>query len=338
MNFSFINEIILAAVLGFTQAVTEFLPISSTAHIRIASSILTQGRDIGLTGSNILQLGTILAVISYFYKDLVTYFSRSIQIIKSHEVWNQFWKHAIFWWNYPSIEEISAHKEIDEHLKEIENEPNFATDIAICQIVVGTLPIVIIGALLAGFASLDGNRSLEGVATFLLIGSILMSLAEWAYIKSKTYVKTRVISKGEVILIGLFQSLAIFPGISRSGATISGALFLGRDRKDSVRFSFLLSIPAIIIAGLLDSFKFIRELIANNFSNLVPEARSWTGSQVSLSLLSIAVGVFVSYIIGLVVLKWLIKYLGNNTFKWFVVYRVALAISLFVTIWLGYIS
>lgn len=338
MNFSFVNEIILAAVLGLTQAITEFLPISSTAHIRIVSSILTQGRDIGLTGSNILQLGTILAVISYFYKDLSTYFLRSIEIIKSHDSWNQFWKHAIFWWKYPSIEEISAHKEIDEKLKEMENEPNFTTDIAISQIIVGTIPIIIIGGLLSGFASQNGNRSLEGIATFLLIGSILMGLAEWAYTKSKTYVKTRVISKGEVILIGLFQSLAIFPGISRSGATISGALFLGRDRKDSVRFSFLLSIPAIIIAGLLDGIKFLRELISTRFENLLPEAKSWTIDQVSLSLLSIAVGVLVSYVIGLVVLKWLIKYLGDHTFKWFVVYRVVLAISLFVTIWLGYIS
>jgi len=338
MNFSFLNEIILTVVLGIVQGITEFLPISSTAHLRIASSILTQGRDVGLMSSNILQFGTILAVIVYFWKDLHSYFARTVEVIKSQTSWHKFWGHAIFWWNYPPIEEISKNPELDQHLLEIEKDKDFATDIAISQIVVGTLPILVVGALLYGFSSENSNRTLEGIATFLLIGSILMGLAEWAYTKSKSYEKTRIISKGEVILIGLFQSLAIFPGISRSGATISGALFLGRDRKDSVRFSFLLSIPAILIAGSLDFFKFIREIIATKSEFILPQARNWTDKEVSLSLLSVGIGVLFAFIFGLLFLKWLIKYLGNHTFKWFIVYRVVLAVSLIITIWLGYIS
>lgn len=338
MSFSFINEIILSVVLGVMQGITEFLPISSTAHLRITASILTKGADIGLMTNNILQFGTILAVISYFWKDLYSYFARFIEIIKSHQAWNQFWKHAIFWWQYPSVEEIEAKKEIDEHLLTIEKEPNFETDIAISQIVVGTLPIIVVGALLYGFASENSNRTLAGIATFLLIGSILMSFAEWSYTKSKNYKKTRIITKAEVILIGLFQSLAIFPGISRSGATISGALFLGRNRKESVRFSFLLSIPAILIAGLLDLFKFAKDLIVTKSTSVLPESINWTSTEVSLSLLGMAVGVLVSYVVGLIALRWLIKYLGSHTFKWFVVYRVVLAVTLFVSVWLGYIN
>jgi len=134
----------------------------------------------------------------------------------------------------------------------------------------------------------------------------------------------------------LFQSLAIFPGISRSGATISGALFLGRNRKESVRFSFLLSLPAIILAGTADLLKLIWDIFRGKIdASLLPKSTNWSNEEILLSLTSIFISFVVAYLVGLGALRWLINFLSKNTFRWFIVYRVLVGLFILISFWLG---
>jgi undecaprenyl pyrophosphate phosphatase UppP len=123
MDFSVINEFLLAIFLGLTQGVTEFLPISSTAHVRIVSALTTNGRDIGLAATNLLQFGTVLAIINYFWRDLKVYFERFKEVILNPKEAKIFLDNFGFWWNYPSVEDLTIDKRFDEKIKQIETEP-----------------------------------------------------------------------------------------------------------------------------------------------------------------------------------------------------------------------
>ncbi|MEI6728816.1 MAG: undecaprenyl-diphosphate phosphatase [bacterium] len=335
MSFSFLNEIILAVILGVTQGVTEFLPISSTAHLIIVSKLLTNGRDFGLIASNVIQFGTILAVIQYFWKDLSKYFARVLEILFKKNRWPEFWANVKLWWTYPTPEEILETPELEAELAKLDNNKNFQTDVEIAQIALGTVPVVILGAILYSFAESPSNRTLFGIASFLLAGSVLMFLAERLHTSAQKFTKSKVISRGESLLVGMFQALAIFPGMSRSGSTISGALFLGRPRPVSVRFSFLLSIPAIVLAGSLDFVKLLLNILKNGTTSVLPQSSAWTADKVDLSLLSVFIAFVVSYLVGLICLRWLIKFLGNHTFNIFIYYRVIVAVIIFVMVFLG---
>ena len=335
MTFSVLNEIILAIILGITQGVTEFLPISSTAHLLIVSKLMTGGRDFGLIASNVIQFGTVLAVIQYFRKDLSKYFTRAKQILFNKSKWVEFWVNLRLWWTYPTPEEIEQNPELGKVFSSLDDNKDFQTDVEIAQITVGTVPVVILGAMLYSFAESPNNRTLLGIASFLIAGSILMFLAERLHKSAQKFAKSKVISRGESLLVGLFQALAIFPGMSRSGSTISGALFLGRPRPVSVRFSFLLSIPAIVLAGTLDLIKLLLNIVSNGTTSLLPESTGWTTDKVDLSLVSVLIAFLVSYLVGLLCLKWLIKFLGKYTFNIFIYYRIIVAVVIFVLVFLG---
>lgn len=321
MNFSFLNEVLLSALLGFVQGIAEFLPISSTAHLRVLSSVLLNGRDIGLVTSNIIQFGTTIAIIQYFWSDLSKYFYRSLEILKSPQIREGFVEHAKSWWN-------GSYKENSLSAKNL-------VDIEILQIILGSIPILILGFTLRNFA--EQYRGLSDIAYLLIAGSGLMWLAEYIHTKVKQHPevnedkKSTIFTKGEVLLVGLFQFLAIFPGISRSGATTSGALIVGRPRKEAVRFSFLLSIPALIAASLYDLLKAILEIINGNIT-LLPEARNWGVTNVNISLFSLAISFILSYVVGLVCLSWLINFLSRKTFFPFIYYRLGLAFLLLVLV------
>ena len=134
---------------------------------------------------------------------------------------------------------------------------------------------------------------------------------------------------GEVILVGIFQSLAIFPGMSRSGSILAGSLFLGRDRAESVRFAFLLSIPAIFLSGIWDMVKMILDLFTGKIT-LLPSVNFASGLEVKLSLLTVVVSFVFSYFAGLLSLKWLLKFLSSNTNSRFIIYRLILGLCLII--------
>ncbi len=321
MNFSFLNEVVLSALLGIVQGVAEFLPISSTAHLRLLSSALLGGRDIGLVTSNIIQFGTTIAIIQYFWADLSKYFYRCLDILKHPETRERFVEHARSWWN-------GSYKQSHLSAKNL-------VDIEILQIILGSIPILILGFTLRNFA--EQYRSLSDIAYFLIVGSGLMWLAEYIHTQVKQHPevnedkKSVIFTKGEVLLVGLFQFLAIFPGISRSGATTSGALIVGRPRKEAVRFSFLLSIPALIAASLYDLLKAVSEIFKGQIT-LLPSDSNWTAGNVNISLFSLFISFVLSYIVGWFCLSWLINFLSRKTFFPFIYYRLGLAFVLLVLV------
>ena len=315
MDFSILSELVVAILTGIIQGATEFLPVSSTAHVRLVSSIIASGRDIGISSSNIIQLGTLVAVVQYFWQDLKQYASRLKKVALVGPIRQDFITNAATWLaggnNY-------AGKEMDAR-----------TDITLTQLAVGTVPILIFGLLLTNFAG--ANRSLENIAWYLVAGSLLMAYGEFIHARiAKNYHQSKppIMTVGEVVLVGLYQSLAIFPGISRSGATIAGALMLGRSRKESVRFSFLLSLPAVLLAGIAGVFSFITDL-TNNY-NFAPSSAQWTDMTINLSLISLAVAAGCAYYVGYKCLVWLIRYLSNHPTRNFIYYRLGLALLILV--------
>jgi undecaprenyl-diphosphatase len=323
MDFSIINEIILAIVLGIVQGITEFFPISSTAHIFLVSEFLTNGRDIGIQATNILQLGTVFAVMFYFWSDIQVYWSRLLDIISNTTKREIFLTNLLTWWNYPSPEIAAQNQELDNQLKSIEADRQFQIDVELAQIIIATIPIVLFGIFLTGIA--DQNRNISSIAIFMIVGSVLMGVAELANSKARKFARSRIVSKEETILVGLFQVLAILPGMSRSGSTISGALFTGRERSQAVRFSFLISIPALLIAGLVGVLKLIDNILQVGLSSLIPSSNGWTDSTITLSLAASLIGLITSFIFGYLALRWLIAYLSRNSFTIFIIYRLLLA-------------
>jgi undecaprenyl-diphosphatase len=186
------------------------------------------------------------------------------------------------------------------------------------------------------------------LGVFLAAGGALMAFADFWYARGKEK-KMMLASQGagseetitdkefqkesyyfniyEVLVIGMFQALAIFPGVSRSGATLSGALLLANNRAKSVRFSFLLSIPAIGLSSLYD---FVKILTSDSNFGLFPDSINWTSNEILLSAISLIIAVSIAYFSGLFFLKWLLKYLGKNQATVFVWYRIALALVVIV--------
>lgn len=358
MNFQDIwqgslREIIFGIILGLVQGITEFLPISSTAHLRLISGILT-GRDIGLTTSNIIQFGTLLAILQYFRKDLVVFWHRIWHILGNNLEMQKF---ITTFQNWTKGTENFVQENSDDNLADLEiensqiknqknylevlekkglqtkNSENQKTDIILSQLLVGTLPIIILGFLLKSFA--ESHRNIREIGIFMIIGAILLALSEYFHLKTKKLKHTQTLNFGETILIGIFQSLAIFPGMSRSGSTLAGSLFLGRDRAESVRFAFLLSIPALFLSGIVDIIKLFQD-IAKNGINLLPSTTFDSGEKIKLSIITLILTFILSYLSGLFCLKWLLRFLSKNTNFGFIIYRIILGIFLILIGFINY--
>jgi undecaprenyl-diphosphatase len=328
-DFSTLNEIILAILLGVIQGITEFLPISSTAHMRIVSEFLV-GKDFGLSTSNIIQFGSLVAILQFYFKDIKGLFYRAINILKSPRELNFFIKNASTW--------------ITNENTLLDTSTETKLDITITQLVVGTFPIIVTSLLFRGFIEKVFRQNILWIAVFLAFGSALMAFADYYFSSNKeknldlikvtgensTVTEEAVNKKNkyftiyDVLTIGIFQSLAIFPGVSRSGATLSGALLLAKNRSESIKFSFLLSLPALFLSGIYDIFK----LFTSNISQLTvfPNANNWNNSELLLSISSILLATFLAYLMGLFFLKWLLKYLANHTTTVFVLYRITLVL------------
>jgi undecaprenyl-diphosphatase len=261
-------DLIEAVVYGLLQGLTEFLPISSTAHIRIAPALLGW-QDPGAAFTAVIQLGTVLAVLIYFAKDLAGALSG--------------WFKAVIG------------KERDT------NEARMGW-----AIFLGTIPIVVFGVL--GEDWIKGSlRSLWVVAFSLIAMGALMAIAE------KVSVKQRQIESVKPLdgwIVGAWQALALIPGMSRSGSSITGGLFAGFDRQTAARFSFLLSVPSILAAGLKELFDERKNLLNGEM------------------LTSTIVATIVSFVVGYASIAFLMKFLQRNGIMPFVAYRVLLGLVL----------
>jgi undecaprenyl-diphosphatase len=254
----------LAGLLGVVQGVTEFLPISSSAHLRIVPELFGS-KDFGASFTAVTQIGTIFSVLIYFRNDL-------IRIAKSL-------------------------------LKGIFNkrERNFDFNLGI-SILVATIPIALIGYLAQDFIRTTA-RNLYLVAIILLLFSFVMYLADRF---NKQEREITQISGKHIFIIGLAQALALIPGFSRSGATITAARFLKIKRDAAARISFLLSVPAIVLSGLYETL----DISKNN-------PVGW-GPTILATL--------IAFVVGYLSIAWLIKWLGRNSLTSFVIYRIILAI------------
>lgn len=270
MFFEQIKELVIAIFLGALQGVTEFLPISSTAHLGVASQLLANGDDLGIYATNLISLGTTFAVIQYFWKDIVGFI--------------QNWKNLRQW----------------------------------IEIGLATLPIVLASLVFADVVD-STLRTLFFFGVFLIAGALILALAEWYHAQKERYGTT--LSYVDYTLVGLFQALAIFPGMSRSGSTLAGGLFLGKDRASVVRASFWLSVPAFILAGIYSLYELLKSPVPPQIINTVTIVSN-------LSWVSILAGGIAAYFMGIYALRWLIPFLQKYSSKLFIIYRIAVGLLL----------
>ena len=257
-------------VLSVVQGLTEFLPVSSSAHLAIVSRVFFDG-DAGASFTAVSQLGTEAAVVVYFARDIA-------RIVKA-------WFSGLF---------VRAHRDnVDYRLG--------------WYVIIGTIPIGVLGFVFKDVIRSQA-RNLWVIATAMLVFSAVIAVAEY-YGRQNRHVGQLTWRDG--LIVGIAQCLALVPGVSRSGATISAGLFLGLDRPLAARFGFLLAIPAVLASGLFslpDAF------------HPVSEGMSATGAQ-------LVVSVVIAFGVGLAAVAWLLRFLTHHAMYWFVGYRVVLALA-----------
>lgn len=278
-----------ALILGLIQGLTEFLPISSSAHLRIAGEFLPAATDPGATFTAITQIGTELAVLVYFAKDI----GRILQ------GWFRSLGKGRAWWSKASAEDRS-HARMG------------------WLIIVGTLPIVVVGYTAQDYIR-GAFRSLWLVATVLIVFGLILAVADWWGRKTRDLTALTV---PHGLLYGVAQTLALIPGVSRSGATIAMGRTLGYDRVSATRYSFLLAIPAVFGSGFYElNTALTRPELAGPFN-----------------LLEITAATIVAFGVALAVIAWLMRYIATRSFMPFVIYRVALGTALLIALGTGFID
>ena len=268
-----------AVILGIVQGLTEFLPISSTAHLRIVPA-LAGWKDPGAAFTAIVQIGTLAAVLVYFFRDITSIVREVVRgILKGRPLGTP---EAKMGW----------------------------------MIAAGTIPIVVFGLLFKTEIE-TSLRSLYWISSALIVLALLLTVAEGR-------VKTRLrqglgmksmeeIGWKEALLIGLAQSVALIPGSSRSGVTITGGLFLNLSRETAARFSFLLSLPSVFAAGIFQLYE-TRKVLLSSPDNLT----------------AILVATLVSAVVGYLSIAFLLNYLKHHTTKVFILYRLVLGAGILI--------
>lgn len=264
-----------AAVLGLVQGLTEFLPISSSAHLRVVGELM--GTDPGASFTAVTQLGTETAVVVYFARDIV-------RIVKA-------WVQALVG--------RRPHSDPDARMGWL--------------IIVGSLPIGVLGFAFQDVIR-DDLRNLWVVATMLWVFALLLG---WADRRASEVKELRELTWRDGVLYGFAQALALIPGVSRSGGTITAGLLLGYSRAAAARYSFLLAIPAVYASGLFE----LREIGDG------PVAWGPT-------ILATVIG----FAVALVVIHWFLKFVSTRGFGVFVVYRIVLAGVIYALLLTGAVS
>jgi undecaprenyl-diphosphatase len=266
-----VSDQLAAVILGLVQGLTEFLPVSSTAHLILVSDALKLDPEkFGLSFDVALHLGTALAVLLYFAG---TWIGLLVDIVRGR-------------WQLP------------------------------LAIVVGTVPAAIAGVLFETAVSTT-FRGVIYIVIGLLVGSAIFVLAERVGARRRRIERVGIV---DAVLIGAAQAVALLPGISRSGITISTGLFRGLERGDSTRFAFLLATPIILGAG----------------AKTLLDARKLSGLTAELDVVVIGFGV--SFLAGLAAVAFMVRYLRTHSLRVFVIYRLALAAVVLVALLLGVVS
>ncbi|WP_018295517.1 undecaprenyl-diphosphate phosphatase [Corynebacterium lubricantis] len=263
-------------VLSVVQGLTEFLPVSSSGHLRIVSELFW-GEDAGASFTAVIQLGTEAAVLVFFAKDI--------------------WRILTGWF------------------AGVFNKDKRGQDYKMgWMVIVGTIPVGVLGFFGKDLIR-ENLRNLWITATVLIVFSFVFIWAERVGKKNRGY---EDLTMKDAIVMGLFQCLSLIPGVSRSGGTISGGLFMNLDREVATRFSFLLAIPAVLASGLFS--------LPDAFA---PQAgMAATGMQ-------LGVGVLICFVLGYVSIAWLLKFVSNHSFAWFAAYRIPVGIIVMILLATG---
>jgi undecaprenyl-diphosphatase len=265
-----VSEWLIAVFLGVVQGLTEFLPISSTAHIFLISEIFGWG-DPGAAFTAVIQLGTEAAVLIYFWRDI---------------------SHLLV-----------------TFLKSLTNKTVRRTQDATLAwaLVLGSIPIGVAGYLLKDFIEKDVRNVWVVASALIVFGFVLIFVERFAFPrKSKMTI-------GAGLFMGIAQTLALIPGVSRSGATISAGIAIGLERKTATRYAFLLAVPAVFASGVYELRSALSESVV---------------ADISFSWSQILVATTVSFTVGLFVIAGLMRFLSKYTFSVFGYYRIALGVIL----------
>lgn len=263
-----------ALVLGVVQGLTEFLPISSSAHLRITAAFADWG-DPGAAYTAVIQIGTETAVLLYFRHHIVRIINR--------------------WWK--SLRD-----------KEVRSDPDARMG---WLIIIGTIPIGVLGLLFQDQIK-DSFRDLRLIALTLIVFGLVLGVADRIGAKQR---ELDDITVKHGLLYGLAQSLALIPGVSRSGGTTTGGLLLGYKRKAAAEYAFLLAVPAVFASGIYE----LKDIGGDH-------APSW-GPTIFSAIIAFAV--------GYAVIAWLMRFITTRSFVPFVIYRVALGVLLLILVFSG---
>lgn len=271
-------DLLKAVVLGVIQGLTEFLPISSSAHLRIFPELFGWG-DPGAAFTAVIQIGTELAVLIYFRKDI--------------------WRIGSAWTR--SLFRAELRGTFDARMGWF--------------IIVGSLPIVVLGVLLKDVIERD-FRNLWIVGCTLVVMGVVLGIADRV---GRTDRALNKLTMKDAVLMGGAQALALIPGVSRSGATISMGRFLGLEREAATRFAFLLAIPAVVGAGLFE----LKE---------IPHGHNDFGWGPTI------VATVVSFVVGYAAIAWLLRYVSTNSYTPFVIYRILLGTGVLILLGAGVLT
>lgn len=275
-------DLFQAIVLGFVQGMTEFIPISSTAHLQVIPVALGWG-DPGVAFTAVLQLGSIGSVLWYFWPDLSTLSNGAVRALVRREYDDQDFR-------------------------------------IVLGILIGSLPIIgfglIIKYVIPEFYE-ENLRTITAIAVVSILMAILLGVAERFGSRKRNFEQ---LSLKDGLLMGLAQVLALVPGFSRSGSTITAGLFMGLDRTTAARFSFLLGIPAITLAGLVE----LKDLLSSNLD--------------SIGMVPLVGGLISSAVFSYLAIAWLINFLKTQSTWVFIWYRIAFGCVLLIALALGWIQ
>lgn len=283
-------DLVKAVTLGIVQGLTEFLPISSSAHLKIVPHLLGWP-DPGTAATAVMQLGTIVAVLVYFRQDLQAVVVGTIAHLRARNGGS-----------------CSSADRVQARLG--------------AAILIGTIPISVAGLLLK--ESIETTFRSLYVMSAMLIGMALLLLLAEKIAAHRRPIESITLRDG--LIVGLFQALALVPGASRSGSTLTGALFTGLERSAAARFSFLLSVPAIVLSGLFQLKAFLEPAASTPESGMF-----WT-------VPDLLVATAVSAIVGYLAIAWLIRFLQRHSTASFIAYRILLGIALLALLLSGKIA
>lgn len=274
-------NVIEAVFLGIIQGLTEFLPISSTGHLTVVGKLLglisDEHPERWTSFIAVIQIGTLIAILAYFWKDLLRIVIDFVKfnIVKPQKFSAQSFDSKMGW-----------------------------------LIIIGSIPVVIIGLGFKDFIEGAFTKNLYVIAASLIGLGLILGLAERV---GKFKKELKDLKWYDALIVGFAQSLALIPGSSRSGTTITAGIFLGFKRETAARFSFLLSVPAILGSGLLQLYEALEYIDYSGMLNLI-------------------VATIVSAISGYLTIEFLLRFLRKNSTYVFVFYRIAIGITIFILI------